>query len=198
MRARLRPRFLEHERHQQQPQHTGCRHYVEERPPVTELDDEAAAQRGQDWRHREHQHDQAHQLRRRRTGIVVAHDRPRQRHRRTRPHALHEAEEHQPFDAGSERCPHRADEENADAGIERRLAAEHVAQGAIDQLPDRESQHESHQALLHGAGRGGEIPPDGGECRQIHVDGQRSDYGQQAKHDSGANELGVHEKRSSD
>ena len=59
------------------------------------------------------------------------------------PIALHEAEDDQPLDARRERAADRAEDKQRQPEIERRLAADHVGDRAVDELRQAEADEEA-------------------------------------------------------
>ena len=86
-----------------------------------------------------------------------------------------------------------AGDEQHQAGIEQRLAAIHVRKRTDDDLAESHGKEKDQQAHLHRHGAGLQIRADRGKRGKIHVDGERTDGGQQAEHDRDAEEIGGHD-----
>ncbi|MNT06814.1 hypothetical protein D3C72_1414960 [compost metagenome] len=171
----LGPRLCQLRRQQDQADE-GCDHHrIEYAAPAVELDDGAARQRRQDRRDAEHQHQERHQPCGLHAGVHVANDGARDDHAGGSTDALQEAEGNEGFDIGRKRAADTGQRKQADAEIERRLAAPHVRQGAVDELKNGEGNEECEQAELHDTGLCGEILADRRQCREIHVDRKRPD-----------------------
>ena len=171
------------------------RHDEEDHPPGRQRNHRAAEQRRQDRRNAEHQHDQRHQPRRVRARMQVAHDRARDGHAGAGADALDEAGDDQPFDRGRQTASDRADRVKRHAEIERRPPAMAVGDRPVNDLAARDREEERDEAALRGSGRGPEIGGNRGQCRQVHVDRERADRGQQAQHDRVAREASSHVSR---
>ena len=68
-----------------------------------------------------------------------------------------------------------------EAADERRPPADAVAEGSVDQLAQREAGEEGRQRRLEEAGGGVQVDRDRRQGRQVHVDRQRGDGGQDAQ-----------------
>ena len=96
---------------------------------------------------------------------------------------------------GAKLQPMPRKDEQPQAEIKRRLAAESVGQRPVDDLADGDREEEAHQAHLHGADIDLELAGDGRERRQVHVDGKGPDGGQHAEDERVAQKGGLHRKR---
>ena len=76
--------------------------------------------------------------------------------------------------------------------IDRQLAPDDVAQGAVEELADADDDEEHHQAHLHGARAGLKAFAHRGQSGQVHVDRERADRGNKAEHDRHAQEAASH------
>ena len=131
---------------------------------------------------RRERHDGAHQRElapRARAGIKVAHDRAREHDRARRAERLEGARRQQRLDRGRERAGERGRAVDRERRAQHRNAAEAIRQRAVDDLSDRVGDHVERERELHRRGRGAEQPPDLGKRRQVHVDRDRPERGQQ-------------------
>ena len=101
----------------------------------------------------------------------------------------------QGFGIGCKAAADPRKDEQRQAEIERRLAAEPVGQRPVDDLADGDREEEAHQAHLHGADIDLELAGDGRERRQIHVDREGPDGGKHAEDERVAQKGGLHRKR---
>ncbi len=174
-------RFAQGNGGEQESEERDDRHGGEHRAPAERDDQRAAGERREDRRDAEHQHAKRHQPRRLDPGMQVADDRTRNHHHGRGSDALHEAEENQPLDAGRKAAADRAGGEQREPEIQRRLAADHVGDRAINDLADAEGDEEAHQRHLRRGDRGMQIRRDGGKRGEIHVDRERADRREQAE-----------------
>ncbi len=140
----------------------------------------AASEQCEHQRDRDDEHHRRHQPRRLRPGMQVADHRARDHHHHRGPEALHQPRRHQRADARREGAAEGPGEEDRQPDIERRLAAELVAERAIGQLRDAEGGKEQAERRLHRLGAGAEVGGDMRQRRQIHVDRERPDGAEQA------------------
>ena len=179
------------QRHDPQCAEADGRDHVEDHPPAEERRQRAPRKGGEKRRHAEDEHGGGHEPRGLHAGMEVANDRARDHHGGAGPHALEEPEGDQGFRAAGEAAPDAPEDEQDQADIERRLAAESVGQGAVDDLADGHRSEEAGQAHLHGADIRPEVAGDRREGRKVHVDGEGSDGGQDAEHERVAQERGA-------
>ncbi len=112
-------------------------------------------------------------------GVQVTHNRPRNHHPGAGAKGLQRPEADQHLDGGGEGATNAGHDENRQAGIDRRLTPEHIADRAVEQLAHTDDHEEHRQAHLHRGRRGMQA---GAECRQrrqVAVDGKRADGGDQ-------------------
>jgi hypothetical protein len=127
-------------------------------------------------------------------GMQIANDRPGDHHRRAGADALEKAEGDQGLHIRGKAASDAAEDKQAQAEIERRLAAESVGERPIDDLADGDRQEKAHQAHLHGAHIDLQFAGDGRERRQVHVDGEGSYGGEHPKDEGITQEGGLHRK----
>ena len=152
----------------------------------------AAGERGENGRDAEHEHHERHQASGLRPGVEIADDRPRNHHHRGSAEALEKAEADQPSDGRRGGAADRAEHEQREAEIKRRLATDHVRNRTVSDLTDAEGDKESHQRHLRRARGSGETGRDRRQRRQVHVDCEGSDGGQQAEDNSVPDECRSH------
>ena len=81
---------------------------------------------------------------------------------------------------GRERAGERADKEDRDADVERRLAAQPVRERPVDELRDAEGSEKGGQRELRRLRRGAELGRDQRQRRQVHVDREGPERAEQA------------------
>jgi len=147
--------------------------------PAPQRNHQAAGQRRKDRRDAHYQHQQGHQARGFVAGVQVAHDGARNHHPGARPERLHRAKANQYFNARGQRATDAAHGKDHQAGIDRQLAPEHIADRAVEQLAHADDDEEHRQAHLHRRRRRLQAGAEGRQGRQVDVDGERPDGGDQ-------------------
>ena len=95
---------------------------------------------------------------------------------------------------GASAAADAADREQREADIERRLAADHVGDRPEDDLAEAEGRGRTISRLICTAAvLGVQVRADRRQRRQVHVDGEGADGGQQAEHDRDAEKSGSHD-----
>ena len=187
--------FRQEEDHDGEAREADGRYRPEDHAPAEERGQRASGQRREDRRDAEDEHGGGHQPGRLVPGMQIANDGARNHHGGAGADALQEAERDQGFDIGCKAAADPRKDEQRQAEIERRLAAESVGQRPVDDLADGDREEEAHQAHLHGADIDLELAGDGRERRQVHVDGKGPDGGQHAEDERVAQKGGLHRKR---
>ena len=177
----LRMALRQHEGDQRQRQPHQPGQYGEDQPPAADLQDQAARQGGEQGRDPPDQDHHGQQLGRLGPGVLVPHHRPGNGHARAGAQPLQGPERDQAMDVRREHAADGSDQENGQPHLQGPLAPEGVGQGAIDQLPHRHGAEEHHQGQLHLGGPGMQVRGHGRKGRQVHVDGQRPDGGDQSQ-----------------
>ena len=114
-------------------------------------------------------------------GIQVTDNRPWDHHARTSTERLHRTKTNQHFDGRCQRAADAANGKDHQTRINRWFTPEHIAEGAVEQLAHTDNHEEHRQTHLHRRRRGLEASAQGGQCRQIDVDGKGADGGDQAQ-----------------
>ena len=187
-----KPRLRLEESEKHEAQHRDERHADEDGAPSERHDQCASDQRREDRRDGEDQHHQRHQPRRLDACVHVAHDGARHHHHGGGADALQRAEGNQPTNRRRERAADRAEPEKRQPEIERRLAADHVGDRAVDDLADAESDEEDHQRHLRRRRRRTEVLGDRRQRRKIHVDREGADGGEKTEHNRALGEARKH------
>ncbi len=171
---RLGPRLLEGGQ-DAEPEDGRAQHHPEHAAPADSLNHEAAGQRREQRRDAEDQHQQRHQPCRFDAGVQVAHHRPRNHHAATGPQTLHKATQQEQFRIRCQGTGHAAAAEQREPHVQRQLATVHIGQRAVEQLASAHGDEEHGQAHLHRGSVRMQALADGGQRRQVHVDGKGAD-----------------------
>ena len=149
--------------------------------PAPDRNHQAAGQWRQNRRHTHHQHQQRHQARGFVAGVQVAHNRPGNHHPGTGAKRLYGAKADQHFDGRRQRAAHAAYRKDHQPGINGWLAPEHITDRPVEQLAHANDHEEHRQAHLHRCRRGVQAGAEGGQGRQVDVDGEGADSRDQAQ-----------------
>ena len=124
------------------------------------------------------------------SAIQVTDDGDRHHHRRGGAHALQPARQPEHRDVRREQAQHRRQHVQHDAGHQRPAAAQRVRQRADDQLAERQPGQRAGQRQLRHRRRHRQVVGDPRQRGQIHVDGERAQRDQSAKHHDHADAAG--------
>jgi hypothetical protein len=179
--GRLGARFRQQEDRRRR-HHAGEHHLEAEDPaPAAFRQHPAAEQGGEDRRHAHHQGQHGEDVQNLAEVEPVPHDGPGDHHAAAAGQGLGDAQHQQHRLGGGQGAADGGEDIAAKADQQRRAPPDPVRQGSVDKLADRHADKEHRHGLLHRRRGGVQAAADGGQRRQIHVDGQRSEGGQAAK-----------------
>ncbi len=171
------------QRHYQRHHRAVAGQHPEYGTPIGPGQQRAAERRRQHRRQPHHQHELRHQADGGRALAHVADHGAGDDHAGASAKPLAEAQPNQPADVLRQRAADRRQDEDREAGQQRRPAPEAVRQRAVGKLRQRHASEERGQRALHRRGLGRQAGGDGGEGRQIHVDGERPEHRHRSEDD---------------
>ena len=178
---RLRQRLGQREPDQQQADDRPAGEHQKDRMPVPGQDQKTSGQRRQHRRDTDDQHDRRHQAGCLRPGIQVTHNGARHHHDNSRTHALQKPAGDKPFNRRRQHTAQRSGNKDQQPDIKRQLPANLIRPWAIQHLRRTEGNEEGRQGDLHTGDSCPEICCNCRQGRQIHINRERPDAGQQTK-----------------
>ena len=152
--------------------------------PVTPRQHPTAKQRRKHWREAVNHHHDAHELSRRQSLSRISHDGTRQHRTNRTGETHHETRKNQQLNIRRETTRHRRNKADDHTEQQRLTAARLIRQRTHNQLAERHTHHERAQRQRCVRAGGVQVLSDCGQCRQVHIRGERCDSGQQRQNNN--------------